>query len=240
MRFCDRCEASIPKTAKIIHTRHNQWLCAPCHDAEVAQLKAQAEAHLRHRGEKPRPAPKNPLPWIIGGVATVAVAAVAIALNADSADALSAEEAQAAFLEWRHGDDLARERGQTAEEREATARERRMRRAEALRTAAEDARYQDVERLLKSELGSQAHLLSTPCALEEDGVPTLLVNLDWHGLPGDEQMVIASTADRVVSAVFGEPRSWTFKDGPFPVGGRDSSEADDIWVSRQELESATR
>ena len=229
MRFCDRCETSIPNTAKQIHTRHNEWLCAPCHDKEVLELKERAEAHLRERQEHPKGAARNSTLWSLVGVGVIAIISVAWVLHEKNAEALSADEARAGYLEWRHGAEIEKQRALSESAREDSERALSERRAEGIKATADDVTFQSFERMVRQELKLQTTLIENPCALMEGNSLILVATAEWHDLAAEEQIEVAETVDRVVTAVFKGERNWSFMDGPFAVGGR---RADGIWSSR--------
>lgn len=235
MRFCDRCETSIPNTAKQIHTRHNQWLCAPCHDKEVLELKERAEAHLRERQEHPKGPARNTTLWSLVSVGVVAIISVAWVLHDKNAEALSADEARAGYLEWRHSAELEALQALSESDREQRDQEQSKERTAALEVAAEDAMFQSFERMVRQELKLRTAMIADPCALMEDDSLILLVTPAWHGLEAVDQIETAETVDRVVTAVFKGQRNWAFADGSFPVGGR---RADGVWASRRDYDQS--
>lgn len=234
MRFCDACEKSIPKNAKTIHTRHGKWLCAPCHDLEVAELKERAEAHLRERQEHPR-SNRSTTTWTVVGVSLIAIVGVAFFMHDQNADAMSADEAQAAYLSWRHDAELKEMRSLTDNARTEREQALRTQRAEAAKVASNDPTFQSFERMVRQELKLQVSYVENPCAILEADALSILVNPSWHALDGEEQLEFTETVDRVVTAVFKGARDWSFKDGPFSVGGRRS---DSLWASRADYDAS--
>lgn len=233
MRFCDRCQASVPKHAKLIQTRHKQWVCEPCHEEEVRELKAKAQAHLQEKKAHPGQGPSRAGLWIGALVGIAALGVAGFLLTQERGEAMGLEESRDAYYRWRHPDLLERVAVGAVLSQEDIERVRR--RAEAARAAEDDPAYQALVRGLRDELGARRSLLADPAAFEWEGRPCVFVTEEWHGLSAADQLSAVEDCDRAVAAAFHETRPWSVHDGRAPVGGR---REDGLWASKDDYEKA--
>ena len=228
MKYCERCDVSLPKGQKAINDRHGRWLCQPCHDIELAEHKEKAEAHLREVKGKTGRRRNLAVPVVVGAV-VCALALYAWNQRSQAASASSQIE-QARLLHYRaHDASLAdRVEGMTSSERETW--ESKQLDDLVTRLASADSALK-LSETLRDNLRWLRPILAPTCVGLDGATWNVFVVRGWHGLAADEQRSAVEDIDRLVRA-FGSDKvdDWVLRDAGMEVGGR---RADELWTSKQ-------